>query len=111
MRSLLPGIISTHLHADGRYKDLLYCTGGVSRGYEAGSGGRAVIRMAGRETFKVAVTMLGNAGTCLAEAGRCAEGKQLARDSLKRRGRQEKYLAEPGYTGRWEKAHPQCKGK
>jgi 3-oxoacyl-[acyl-carrier-protein] synthase-3 len=54
------GIISTHLHADGSYKDLLYCTGGVSSGYEAGSGNRAVIRMAGRETFKVAVTMLGN---------------------------------------------------
>jgi 3-oxoacyl-[acyl-carrier-protein] synthase-3 len=55
-----PGIISTHLHSDGSYKDLLYCTGGVSKGYEPGSGNRAVIRMAGRETFKVAVTMLGN---------------------------------------------------
>jgi 3-oxoacyl-[acyl-carrier-protein] synthase-3 len=54
------GILSTHLHADGSYKDLLYCTGGVSKGYEPGSGNRAVIRMAGRETFKVAVTMLGN---------------------------------------------------
>jgi 3-oxoacyl-[acyl-carrier-protein] synthase III len=54
------GIVSTHLHADGSYKDLLYCTGGVSKGYEAGSDNRAVIRMAGRETFKVAVTMLGN---------------------------------------------------
>jgi 3-oxoacyl-[acyl-carrier-protein] synthase-3 len=55
-----PGIVSTHLHADGSYKDLLYCTGGVSRGYPAESPGRAVIRMAGRETFKVAVNMLGN---------------------------------------------------
>jgi 3-oxoacyl-[acyl-carrier-protein] synthase III len=55
-----PGILSTHLHADGSYKDLLYCTGGVSKGYEPESGNRAVIRMAGRETFKVAVTMLGN---------------------------------------------------
>jgi 3-oxoacyl-[acyl-carrier-protein] synthase III len=54
------GIVSTHLHADGRYKDLLYCTGGVSKGYEPDSGNRAVIRMAGRETFKIAVTMLGN---------------------------------------------------
>lgn len=54
------GIISTHLHADGSYRDLLYCTGGVSRGYEPDSGNRAVIRMAGRETFKIAVTMLGN---------------------------------------------------
>jgi 3-oxoacyl-[acyl-carrier-protein] synthase III len=55
-----PGIISTHLHSDGSYKELLYCTGGVSTGYLPDSGGRAVIRMAGRETFKVAVTMLGN---------------------------------------------------
>lgn len=54
------GILSTHLHADGSYEKLLYCTGGVSRGYEPESGGRAFIRMAGRETFKVAVTMLGN---------------------------------------------------
>ncbi len=54
------GVLSTHLHSDGSYKDLLYCTGGVSKGYEEGSGNRAVIRMAGRETFKVAVTMLGN---------------------------------------------------
>jgi 3-oxoacyl-[acyl-carrier-protein] synthase III len=54
------GIISTHLHADGSYEDLLYCTGGVSKGYEQGTDNRAYIRMAGREVFKIAVTMLGN---------------------------------------------------
>jgi 3-oxoacyl-[acyl-carrier-protein] synthase III len=54
-----PGLISTHLHADGSYQDLLYCTGGISKGYEPGSNNRAVIRMAGREVFKIAVTMLG----------------------------------------------------
>ncbi len=54
------GVISTHLHADGAYQDLLYCTGGVSRGYEPGTNNRAVIRMAGREVFKIAVTMLGS---------------------------------------------------
>jgi 3-oxoacyl-[acyl-carrier-protein] synthase-3 len=54
------GIISTHLHADGGYNQLLYCTGGISKGFPVETGGRAVIRMAGRETFKVAVTMLGN---------------------------------------------------
>ena len=58
-RSDKPGVISTHLHADGSYQNLLYCTGGISRGYEEGTGNRAFIRMAGRETFKVAVTMLG----------------------------------------------------
>ena len=55
-----PGVLSTHLHADGSYQKLLYCTGGISKGYEPGSGNRAVIRMAGREVFKIAVTMLGN---------------------------------------------------
>jgi len=54
------GVLSTHLHADGSYQDLLYCTGGISSGYEAGSGNRAVIRMAGREVFKIAVNMLGS---------------------------------------------------
>jgi 3-oxoacyl-[acyl-carrier-protein] synthase III len=54
------GVLSTHLHADGSYQNLLYCTGGISKGYEPGTGNRAVIRMAGREVFKVAVTMLGN---------------------------------------------------
>ena len=28
-----PGILSTHLHADGQYKDLLYCASGVSNGF------------------------------------------------------------------------------
>ncbi len=54
------GVLSTHLHADGSYENLLYCTGGISRGYEPGTGNRAVIRMAGREVFKIAVTMLGS---------------------------------------------------
>ncbi len=54
------GIISTHLHSDGAHRELLYCTGGVSSGYPPDSGNRAVIRMSGRETFKIAVTMLGN---------------------------------------------------
>ena len=28
------GIVSTHLHADGKYLDLLYCSGGVARGHD-----------------------------------------------------------------------------
>jgi 3-oxoacyl-[acyl-carrier-protein] synthase-3 len=50
------GVISTHLHADGNYVDLLYCTGGVSKGHDPNGD---VIRMAGSEVFKMAVTMLG----------------------------------------------------
>jgi 3-oxoacyl-[acyl-carrier-protein] synthase-3 len=50
------GIISTHLHADGAYVNLLHCTGGVSRGHDPAGDH---ILMAGSEVFKMAVTMLG----------------------------------------------------
>jgi 3-oxoacyl-[acyl-carrier-protein] synthase III len=52
-----PGIVSTHLHADGAYANLLYCTAGVSKGLDK----PAFIRMTGNEVFKVAVTKLGQA--------------------------------------------------
>lgn len=57
-----PGIISTHLHTDGNYKDLLYCSGGPSRGFARDAAGRldAFIRMSGNEIFKVAVKSLGS---------------------------------------------------
>lgn len=54
-----PGILSTHVHSDGTYKDLLYCAGGVSRGF--GEAGAAAIEMVGSEVFRVAVTTLGRA--------------------------------------------------
>ena len=54
------GVVSTHLHADGSYGNLLYCTGGISKGYAPGSDNRPLIRMAGREVFKIAVKLLGN---------------------------------------------------
>jgi 3-oxoacyl-[acyl-carrier-protein] synthase III len=50
-----PGMLSTHLHSDGEYKDLLYCGSGVSKGF----GSKLAISMAGSEVFKVAVTKLG----------------------------------------------------
>ena len=53
------GILSTHVHSDGSYKDLLYCDGGVSKGF--GPSGKSVIAMSGGEVFKVAVTTLGRA--------------------------------------------------
>ncbi|HEY1283279.1 MAG TPA: beta-ketoacyl-ACP synthase III [Steroidobacteraceae bacterium] len=55
-----PGILSTHLHADGNYKDLLFCRGGVSAGFPD-TEPRMAIEMDGKEVFKVAVTQLGNA--------------------------------------------------
>jgi 3-oxoacyl-[acyl-carrier-protein] synthase-3 len=55
-----PGIISTHLHADGSYKHLMYCTGGPSRGAAPGNMAAGdFVRMAGGEVFKLAVTLLG----------------------------------------------------
>jgi 3-oxoacyl-[acyl-carrier-protein] synthase-3 len=51
------GILSTHLHADGQYKDLLSTTGGVSEGYP--NPGGAHITMQGNEVFKMAVNTLG----------------------------------------------------
>src|SRR6185437_5087316 len=57
-----PGIISTHLHADGSYQNLLYCTGGPARGAAPGSFPPGdFVRMAGSEVFKLAVTLLGRA--------------------------------------------------
>ena len=50
-----PGVLSTHLHSDGEYKDLLYCDSGVSKGF----GPKLAISMTGSEVFKVAVTKLG----------------------------------------------------
>ena len=53
-----PGIISTHLHADGSQIELLRCTGGVATGFHAEGD---YITMAGAEVFKVAVSMLARA--------------------------------------------------
>jgi 3-oxoacyl-[acyl-carrier-protein] synthase-3 len=52
------GIISTHLGADGQYKDLLYYPVGVSNNLAAAGVGDSRIMMAGNEVFKVAVNTL-----------------------------------------------------
>jgi 3-oxoacyl-[acyl-carrier-protein] synthase-3 len=54
-----PGILSTHLHADGNYKDLLSTTGGISEGFSNPDGQSAFITMQGNEVFKMAVNTLG----------------------------------------------------
>ncbi|MDP6436846.1 MAG: beta-ketoacyl-ACP synthase III [Gammaproteobacteria bacterium] len=54
-----PGIISTHLHADGRYGDLLTTTSGISVQPEGDALRNGFnVRMAGNEVFKVAVKSL-----------------------------------------------------
>jgi 3-oxoacyl-[acyl-carrier-protein] synthase-3 len=52
------GIMSTHLGADGQYKDLLYYPVGVSNNLAAAGVGDSRIMMAGNEVFKVAVKTL-----------------------------------------------------
>jgi 3-oxoacyl-[acyl-carrier-protein] synthase-3 len=48
------GILSTHLHSDGRQRDILYVDGGPS---STGTVGR--VRMSGKEVYKHAVSKLG----------------------------------------------------
>lgn len=54
-----PGILSSHLHADGAYENLLTVSAGISQGYEEVLHGRAHIEMKGNEVFKMAVNTLG----------------------------------------------------
>ncbi|MBO21223.1 MAG: 3-oxoacyl-ACP synthase [Rhodospirillaceae bacterium] len=50
------GVLSTHLHSDGRLHDLLYVDGGPSSTGQVGH-----LRMEGREVFKHAVTKMSSA--------------------------------------------------
>jgi 3-oxoacyl-[acyl-carrier-protein] synthase-3 len=54
-----PGIISTSLHSDGSYKDLLLYPDGVSKGFHLVREGKASVQMKGNEVYKVAVNTLG----------------------------------------------------
>ncbi len=54
-----PGIISSHLHADGQYKELLTVPHGISLGFKEVMRGEAYMQMQGNEVFKVAVNTLG----------------------------------------------------
>jgi 3-oxoacyl-[acyl-carrier-protein] synthase-3 len=54
-----PGIINSHLHADGQYKELLTVPAGVSQGFDKVRSNNAFVQMQGNEVFKVAVNTLG----------------------------------------------------
>ena len=54
------GILSTHLHSDGRYQDILYVDGGVGSTQDAGK-----IRMQGQDVYKHAVEKM---SACVKEA-------------------------------------------
>jgi 3-oxoacyl-[acyl-carrier-protein] synthase-3 len=56
-----PGILSSHLHADGAYEGLLSVPGGISAGFDMDleKGDSHYIQMKGNEVFKMAVNTLG----------------------------------------------------
>ena len=56
-----PGILSSHIHADGAFKDLLCVPVGVSTAYQELLDGRAYTEMQGKEVFRWAVSTLGDA--------------------------------------------------
>ncbi len=54
-----PGILSTHLHADGSFENLLHVPQGVGQGYSRMIEGQAFMQMKGNEVFRMAVRTLG----------------------------------------------------
>jgi len=55
-----PGIISTHIHADGAFEDLLEVPYGISNGYDMVQAEKAFIHMKGNAVFRKAVGTLGS---------------------------------------------------
>ena len=53
-----PGVISTHIHADGEFQDMLYNPVGVSRGFTDGPNHGIRVMMDGKKVFQVAVRTL-----------------------------------------------------
>ncbi len=53
------GILSTHIHADGKYQHLLNVPAGISSNQDLLKSEKAYIKMQGNEVFKVAVNTLG----------------------------------------------------
>jgi len=54
------GIISTHIHSDGEFEELLHVPAGISSGYDTVQQEAAFIHMKGNEVFRKAVSTLGN---------------------------------------------------
>lgn len=55
-----PGVMSTHLHSDGRHNNLLHVPTGVSRNYQKIQDGSAYVTMEGGEVFRWAVIAMSN---------------------------------------------------
>ena len=63
-----PGVMSTHIHADGQYEDLLEVPAGVSSGFDDVRAGNAYIQMNGNAVFRRAVATLDSIGRETLEA-------------------------------------------
>ncbi|HEX7081937.1 MAG TPA: beta-ketoacyl-ACP synthase III [Gammaproteobacteria bacterium] len=68
-----PGILYTRLGADGRFRDLLYASNGVSK--QGRDCERAALRMKGNEVFKVAVKTLETMVDEVLDANRLDKGQ------------------------------------
>ncbi len=55
-----PGIMSTHIHSDGEFEELLHVPAGVSSGFDLVRAESAFIQMKGNEVFRKAVSALGS---------------------------------------------------
>lgn len=55
-----PGVISTHIHSDGEFEDLLEVPYGISNGYDVLLAEKAFIHMQGNAVFRKAVGTLGS---------------------------------------------------
>lgn len=65
-----PGILSSHIHADGRYADLLQVPCGIGAHYDDFKAGHGYVEMKGNEVFRMAVNTLGQiVDDTLADAG------------------------------------------
>jgi len=53
------GVISTHIHSDGKHEELLHVPAGISSGYADIQAQSAFIQMKGNEVFRKAVATLG----------------------------------------------------
>jgi 3-oxoacyl-[acyl-carrier-protein] synthase-3 len=53
------GILSSHIHADGKYENLLWVPYGIGDGFDEVKAGKAFVEMRGNEVFKMAVNTLG----------------------------------------------------
>jgi 3-oxoacyl-[acyl-carrier-protein] synthase-3 len=54
------GIISTHIHSEGEFEELLHVPAGISSGYDEVQAEAAFIQMKGNEVFRKAVSTLGS---------------------------------------------------